>query len=577
MAERELADERSLQEPDGAGPDPARPGFSAQIRLMLSKLSFWQKASLCAIAAAIVAGIIWMIAWTSRPEYSLLFADLAPEDAAAIVQQLKEQKVRYRISGNGTRIDVEKGRARDLRLAMVGQGLPSGGAGKGFELFDEMKLGTTGFVENLNYRRALEAELARTIVRFQEVSQARVHLVIPKPSLYWEKEKKPTASVWVKLRNGASLQRGQVRAIVHLVAGAVEGLKPQNITVVDSYGEILTDTQDQLPGGFSYAQLKVRREVEKSLENKIVSLLEPLVGPGHVRARVSVNMDFQEVKQQEEDYDPTGKVIRSEQEVLEESSQAPSTGGIPGTKSNLGQAKAQTVNTGTGYRKKQQVTKNYEVSKTVRTVIERPGKIKRISAAVVIDDKVVKKEEAGEVKYEHTPRSAAEVAKCSEIVKKAIGYDKDRGDTVIVENLSFDRSMAEESQTEAAAGQRQVFWSKIINALRTPLVAISIVLVFVLVIKPLMKTIIVREEQMGLAPALAAAGAPSEALPGAQHGAEAIEAKTVEQLEAEMLSEKGGEQGDKRQLLIRRITEILDRDRDKAMQLIKTLINERRA
>lgn len=555
----------------------AKPSAKAQIRLLVSKLSWWQRTSLAVIAVAIVTGIIWLVAWSRQPEYALLFGDLAPEDAASIVDQLKEQKVPYKVSASGTRLEVEESKARDLRLSFVGQGLPSGGKSKGFELFDELKLGATNFVENLNYRRALEAELARTIVRFNEVAQSRVHLVIPRRSLYWEKEESPTASVWVKLRGSSGLERHQVKAIVQLVAGAVEGLTPSNVTVVDSLGQILTEEAMDPATGLTQAQLATRREAEKSFESKIVSLLQPVVGEGKVRARVSVTMNFDEVSQQQESYDPTEQVLRSEQDLNEESGNVERQGGVPGTQSNLGTAESGSTNE-QNYLKRAQRTRNYEIGKTVRTVVEHPGEITRISAAVIVDDKTITKETDGGVEYEHEPRSTTEISKCTDIVMKAIGYQKDRGDSVVVENLSFDRSQSEEQRIAMAEGRREELWTKVLNASRTPLIVLSLLLVFMFVIKPLMKGIIVRSEPvLSTAAALSAGVGATESLEAVDGSSDALEGKTIEELEAELLHEGApGERISKRDVLARRINQIAESDIDNVVQLVRTWMDDRR-
>lgn len=565
-------------------PEASKKTIGSQMRLLLSKLSLWQKASLAAVAVTIVIGIIWLVTWSSRPEYALLFGDLPPEDASAIVQQLKAEEIPYRLSAGGTRIEVGEDDVKELRLSLVGQGLPSGGRGKGFELFDELKLGTTDFVENLNYVRALESELAGTIVRFKEVNQSRVHLVIPKRTLYWEQEKKPTASVWVKLRRGADLGREHVKAIAHLVAGAVEGLTPKNVTVVDSAGEILTYGEENPTTQLTADQLKARSQAEKSFENKIVSLLQPIVGDGKVRARVSVLLDFKEVSRQEELYEPTDKVIRSEQELQEESLNPNAEGGIPGTKSNIPGSETEAADeagTPQKYFKRTQRTRNYEVGKTVRTVLERPGNITRVSAAVILDDKMSVQEGEEGPEYEYQPRTEEEIAKCTDVVKKAIGFSEDRGDTVVVQNMSFDHTQVEQERLAAVVQRRDAMWSRLLEAIRTPLIILSAILVFIFVIRPLMKGVIIREDAMALKPAPAMAG-----IAGAEAAAElgagevepgAIEGKTIDEIESEMFGDLApSERITKREVLIKRINGLVDSDLDGVVALVRTWLTEGR-
>ncbi|MBN1593358.1 MAG: flagellar M-ring protein FliF [Candidatus Coatesbacteria bacterium] len=570
-------EEKTLSEAAEGLPRETKKDYLNQMRRMAEGLSRVQKISLGGIAALIMLSIIGLVLWSGGTEYDLLFGDLDPEDAAQIVEQLKEQKVPYKIAAGGTRIEVERGKARDLRLSFIGQGLPSGGKGKGFELFDELKLGATDFVENLNYRRALEGELARTIVRFREVAQARVHLVIPKRSLYWEKQEDPTASVWLRLKGGAGLDRGQVRAVVHLVSGAVQGLSASNITVVDSLGHILTEPEQPQATGLTQAQMQLRKEAEKGFESKIVSLLSPIIGANKVKAKVSITMDFVESKQEQESFDPTEQVLRSEQDLSEESGTPKQVGGVPGTQSNLGEGQAGAADgKEDNYFKRVQRTRNFEIGRTLRTTIEHPGDITRISAAVILDDKAVITEENGERKVEYEPLPAAVVAKCDEIVKKAIGFSKDRGDTVVVENLSFDRHGEEEERLAAEESERGLFWSNVMAATRTPLIIISLMLVFILVIRPLVKGLVVRN-QPALVPAAAAANiageAGAEGLPvGQEEGAGlSLEGKTVEEIEAEILAGTVPmDRVSKRDILSKRISQIIDSDMENAIRMLRT-------
>ena len=286
-------------------------------------------ALLGALALAVVA-LVLVFAWAERPEYSLLFTNLSAEDSGQIAQKLQELKVPYKATEGGIMVPKEK--VYELRMQLAAAGLPQGGS-VGFELFDKVEFGTTDFVQKLNYRRALQGELQRTISSLAEVDRARVQVSIPERSLFQADKYKPKASVLVKLRAGRRLSDDSVQGIVHLVSSSVEGMDPRDVTVVDSNGAMLTKVADDSIG-LSSTQLDYQKTVEKELQDRIVSILEPVIGQGKVKAQVAAAIDFTHRESTEEKYDPEGQVVRSEQRSTEKF-ESTGRGGVPGVSSNV--------------------------------------------------------------------------------------------------------------------------------------------------------------------------------------------------------------------------------------------------
>ncbi len=403
-----------------------------EIKKRFLELPLYQRIGIIAGIIGIVMGFLVLILSSKGPVYATLFSNLREEDAARVVEKLEEMKIKYKLKDGGKTILVPADKVYKLRLKLVSQGLPKGGT-VGFEIFDKMKFGVTEFVQNLDYVRALQGELARTIMSMDEITYARVHLAIPKKTLFAEEEKKPSASVVVTLKPGATLSREQVRAIVLLVAKSVEGMDPKDVVVVDSRGRVLTKKEDE-EEKLTTKQLLLQRMVEKNLENKIVRLLEPVVGPGKVIAKVSAQLNFRKVEMYQELYDPDSISIRSE-EVLKETKQNYGVGGVPGVASNVPPGMNKT-----GryiyplYTKEKRIT-NYEISKTTSKIQEPIGTIERLSISVLVDG-TYKKGKNG--KMEFVPRSPQELTKIEDLVKKAVGFDPKRGDQIAVSCIPFE-------------------------------------------------------------------------------------------------------------------------------------------
>ena len=445
-----------------------------------------------------------LIFWNNRSDYQVLFSNLSQEDAGEILGKLKEKKIEYQLTNNGATILIPRDQVYDTRITLAVEGLPKGG-GVGFEVFDRTNLGTTDFVQKLNYQRALQGELSRTIKQIKEVEQARVHIVTPKDSLFIEEQKKTTASVFIRTRSGMTLGASQVEGIVHLVASAVEGLEPGNITVVDTSGKILSKRVEHgLLGQLTSGQLEYQRNIEEGLKKKIQGMLEEVLGLNKAIARISTEIDFQEINIIEESYDAK-PVIRSEQKSSEKSSSA--TGGslpregkgetapdrkAPKEKANLNpEASPKPSPTSpssplsTSSSERQNEIRNYEISKVNRQIKNPVGTVKRISVAAIVDGTY--KEAAGAKgsrTKQYIARSPEEMKNLEAIIKRAVGYNEKRGDQVELINMPFSWSIQEEDlKTE-----KGVIWKEYVVDFYKPIVSLLLALLFIFfVVRPLLK------------------------------------------------------------------------------------------
>jgi flagellar M-ring protein FliF len=400
-----------------------------------------------ALVLAIMAAV-WM--WSQQPEYRVLFSNFTDRDGGAITASLDQMGVKYKFSEGGSAILVPSTQVHDVRLKLAAQGLPKGG-NVGFELMENQKLGVSQFLEQVNYQRSLEGELARSIQSLAAVSSARVHLALPKPSVFVREQQKPTASVLLNLQPGRTLEPSQVSAIVHLVASSVPELPPSNVTVVDQSGNLLSDTSKQAGAKtLDPNQLKYVAQLQQNIVKQVESLIVPLVGQGNVRAEATADVDFAQVDTAAEMYKPNSppaaSAIRSQQ-----SSEAATPGagasGVPGALSNQppGSATAPLTSSAGGAPapgapsagpSRKDSTTNYEVDKTVRYEQKPMGGVKRLSVGVVVNYRRTVDAKTGKVTVK--PLSAAEVAQINDLVKEAMGYSKERGDTLNVTNAPFD-------------------------------------------------------------------------------------------------------------------------------------------
>ncbi|MEL6177408.1 MAG: flagellar basal-body MS-ring/collar protein FliF [Myxococcota bacterium] len=397
-----------------------------------SSLSLGRKILLGTLAIFLGLVTAYLAYLGNTEDYATLFAGLKVEDAAEITQKLDEKKIPYQIEGGGSAIKVPVEHLHSARMMLASEGMPRGGA-VGFELFDQPKFGMTAFEQRMNYRRALQGELRRTIRSLEEVDNVNLHLVLPKKGTFREDDQEASASVVLQLRNGQTLRRDQVNGIVNLVAAAVEGLTPEQVTVLDQQGNMLSAPRDAVMSGTMPA-LELRQQVERDLEQRIAMLLEPAVGPGKARIHVTTEMDFRKVEQRDEMFDPKTAVVRSEntrQERAENANDA--AGGVPGAQANAPGAGGGAANPQAEGVISTQKTANYEINRTTRVVEEPIGTIKKLNIAVLIDGNYTGE---GEEKT-YVPRSEEELVQLEAIVKTAVGFDEGRGDQVVVRNMPF--------------------------------------------------------------------------------------------------------------------------------------------
>ncbi|TKU66621.1 flagellar basal body M-ring protein FliF [Citrobacter sp. wls715] len=423
----------------------------------LNRLRANPKIPLIGAGAAAVAIIVAMVLWAKTPDYRTLFSNLSDQDGGAIVTQLTQMNVPYRFTEGSGAIEVPADKVHELRLRLAQQGLPKGGA-VGFELLDQEKFGISQFSEQVNYQRALEGELARTIETLGPVKRARVHLAMPKPSLFVREQKAPSASVTVNLEPGRALDEGQISAVTHLVSSAVAGLPPGNVTLVDQAGHLLTQSNTS-SRDLNDAQLKYASDVEGRVQRRIESILSPIVGNGNVHAQVTAQLDFANKEQTEEKYSPNGDdsqaVLRSRQLNVSEQIGSGAPGGVPGALSNqpapantapintppANQQNAQNAqnaqtanNANAGPRSTQRnETSNYEVDRTIRHTKMNVGDVQRLSVAVVVNYKTLPDGKP-------LPLTADQMKQIEDLTREAMGFSEKRGDTLNVVNSPFTAS-----------------------------------------------------------------------------------------------------------------------------------------
>lgn len=382
-------------------------------------------------AALIICGAVWGWAAANTPSYAVLFGNLEPGDAAAIVERLKGQKIGFKLERAGTEIWVPEQVVYETRLQLAGEGLPNGG-GQGFELFDQQKFGESEFSEQVKYHRALEGELTRTITALSGVESARVHLVLPSRSVFVNSENSASASVALKLKPGAKLSREQTKGLVHLVASSVRGLSPENVTIIDGSGRRLSGGEDESEQAST--SMEFQRSYERAQERSLQQILDATVGPGRAMVRVAAEVSFAHEEMTEERVDPNMVAARSFQITEErDTNSTASAGGVPGAVGTLEGADTSLSGTTANGVTRRSETRNFEISKTVRRNVEPVGRVMRLSVAVVVDGTWKGKGD----KRTFVARPAAELATIKNVVATAAGTKDDRGDRITVECVPF--------------------------------------------------------------------------------------------------------------------------------------------
>jgi flagellar M-ring protein FliF len=458
-----------------------------QLLMLLKSMPASKKISMVVVVFLLIAGFATLFILGNKIDYQVLFNNISSQDAGAIIEVLKKKNVPYKIEGNGSILMVPAKDVYDLRLSLVSQGFPKEG-NVGFEIFDKTDFKTTRFVQELNYQRALQGELARTISRFTEVDSAKVFIVIPKKSLFIEDAKPPTASIQLDLRS--NLAPGKLAGIIHLVASAVEGLDPEQVTVVDTKGRIIFKGGSNSQGAsglLNNMQLEYKGRVEDDIRSNVQSMLEGIVGAGKAIVRVTAEIDFNKITLNEEEYDPSTTAVRSKRDI-EESSQAENSnknnpqsiinervGVIPSENSRLN-----------GKKKKDTVT-NYEINKVTREVFKPAGTIQRLSVAAVIDGEYeVETLEDGTEKQKYIPRSPEEISQFEAIVKSAMGYSDDREDQISVNSIPFSDNLPTDLQVDE---EKMDIVQMLMDSKNIIINLFLMLLVFFVLIRPLLKSL----------------------------------------------------------------------------------------
>ncbi len=453
-------------------------------------------------APVLLAFCVWSVVYASKvataPEYSVLYSDLSTTDAGAVVQRLKELKIGYRLEGNTISVSPPS-QVHELRLSLASEGLPKTGS-VGYELFDGTNFATTTLGEIVKKQRALQGELERTIMSLDAVVAARVHISQPEKTIFAKQAQDPGASVLLKLKPGSELDKKQIKGITNFVASGVEGLKPENVTIIDEFGNLLSARPEEGDDfGADATRLQYIREIERGYVQRIESMLAKVLGPGKVVARVTADLDFSSSEREEESYDPGSRVIRSERSI-EEGSGSEQRGGVPGVVSNLSNdPRAMEQQEGvTEQNSRRENVKNFEISRAVTRSAQARGKLIRLSAAVLVDGKAAEVPEldaegkpTGKVSKSYEALAPEVISQVEGIVKSAVGFDSTRGDVVTVENVPF-FSPDESLQAELAKAHQTDQYLKF-GGMMVPVVALALFVLFVL--RPLVKFLTTSSQQ----------------------------------------------------------------------------------
>ncbi len=459
-----------------------------------------QKILLALGVAAVIAVMVGVWMWGQQPVYRVLFSNFSDRDGGAIVAELEKMNIRYKYAEGGGAVLVPADQVHDARLKLAAQGLPKGG-NVGFELMENQKLGSSQFIEQINFQRAMEGELARSIESVSAVQAARVHLAMPKDSVFVSEQRTPTASVLLNLHPGRMLDAQQVSAIVHLVASSVPELQPKNVTIVDQNGNLLSDTSKAAnANGMDPSQIKYVQDLQDNVVRRIESIITPIVGPNNVRAEATADVDFSHTEQAVESYKPNQTpdvmAIRSQQ-TSESQNGSASPGGVPGALSNQPPAPATAPIVATGKdaasaptaaastNTRKDATVNYEVDKTIQYVQQGVGGLKRLSVAVVVNYRKTT-DKAGKVAMK--PLTDAEKTQITNLVKEAMGYSQERGDTINIENTPF-ATTEQEAIPEVPLWKQPGTINTALQAGKYLLMGIALLVLYLRMLKPMLKKI----------------------------------------------------------------------------------------
>jgi flagellar M-ring protein FliF len=518
--------------------------------------------AMIAVTAALIGFFAFVIMRVTTPQMTTLFTDLSVEDSSSIIKDLERQGIQFELRNEGTIIMVPKDKVTRLRMKLAEGGLPKGG-GVGYEVFDKSDaLGTTSFVQNINHLRALEGELARTIRAIDRIQAARVHLVLPERPLFAREAPEPSASIVVRVRG--SLEAQQIRAIRHLVASAVNGLKPQRVSIVDEAGQLLADGAATDPEQAAGDDRRIA--FEKRLRKEVEDIVSSVVGSGRARVQLSADFDFNKITQTSDKFDPEGRVLRSTQ-TREESSLTADTNGqvtvnneLPGNQQNSGvAAKDQS--------KKTEETNNYEISRTTKTEVTEAGRVNRISVAVLVDG-IYTKNDKGELVY--TDRTKEQLDRIATLVRSAIGFDQKRGDQVEVVNLRFADapSTAPIAEPSGFLGMLQFTKDDIMYFVELGVMMLLGLVVMFMVIRPLVKRILASDEVAAAISGVLSGPAASEAPAPAGAGQALIPGGAASAIDVATI------QGQVHAQSVHRVGELAERNPNETVAIIRQWLTE---
>jgi flagellar M-ring protein FliF len=458
--------------------------LTRQLAAIWKQLGINQRLSVVLAAFVVAGGLIALSFWSSRADYALLYGKLDDGEAAKVVAALDDAKVPYR-AGAGGSIYVPSDKVHLMRMQLASKGIPKGD-GVGFEIFDKPNFGISDFVQRANYLRAVQGELARTIGELDEVEAARVMIVMPENRLLVDNQKRTTASVFVRLRGNTELSASAVNSIRFLVANSVEGLQPRGVTVVDNHGTVLSGNEDEdSVAGLSTGQMSSRRTIEQYLGQKAQGMLEKVLGPGQAVVRVAVEVNTETINRTEEKYDPDGQVARISTTTEEQNnSTTANSGGIVGVAANAGTDSNKTAAAAaTTTAVKRKTTNNqYEINKSVSNVLDAPGGLKRVSAAVFVASKT----EGTGADRKTVPRTPEEIEKLRKIVQSALGLqpnDPVRKDEITLEEIPFNDAFPVEVAQQLQTQRTHQMWWEVGRNAGFALLALAVVFIFLRMFK----------------------------------------------------------------------------------------------
>ena len=551
--------------------------LAEQLTSAFKGMSATQRVMVVAISMTVLLALAGLGIWAGQETKGVLAANISPQEASSIVAQLEKMQVPFELSSDQRTILVPESKVGSLRLRFAGDGTLSGDK-LGFEKLENAGLGTTDFSQKVIHRRAMEATLAKTIMSLQQVAEATVHITPSNDSPFLTDKEDAKASVLLKLRGARILPDENTQAIVNLVAASVEGLKPDQVVIIDQYSRILSRTGRDPMVGASDSQKKVAREEEDHLVRRVTDLLEPVVGIGKVRATAHVDLDFDKVKINEEKFDPQGQVERSVQQKDEKSQKRDAGAGVPGTPSNVAPATGGASANVTENLEKKETTTNYEITKTVRATDQATGTVKRVTLAVIVDHiSAWDKDAKGEPFLKQTPRSADELKKIRDQVSAAVGIQPKRGDELMVEDMAF--ATLQVNPKEAAEAKTQ-FWIDLARQF-APGVIYGIIglAVFFMIVLPMLRRMSAAINRP--TPMRVASGEGGDiGLAGPSSTRKPVQVKSVSEIEAEIEAELNADaafsapEARRRELIKKRLQEGSHEDPETIASLVRSWLLE---